>query len=133
LTILFTHPGSSPWGQIDHCDILCPGIFQVSTSSHGGIMVAREVEGTLSSAARMCGERYGGYLCYEEDADEAIVLRELLDKGLWAIPERVKDKARFEEIINNTIRDWNPEYWRSYQLLLQETQRARLVQVQNER
>ena len=33
-------------------------------------------------------------ICYEEDAQESVVLRELLDKKLWKIPDRIKDKGR---------------------------------------
>ena len=36
-----------------------------------------------------------GYICYEEDAQESVVLRELLDKKLWKIPDRIKDKGQF--------------------------------------
>ena len=69
----------------------------------------------LSPAARKCGFKMGGYLCYEEDCDENVVLRELLDKRLWSIPDRIRDKAAFEENINQSLREYNPEYWRSRQ------------------
>ena len=35
-------PAYSPWGLIQTRKTLCPGFFDVSTASHGGIMVARE-------------------------------------------------------------------------------------------
>jgi len=110
---MFTQPQTSLWGQIDHCEVLCPGVFLVSTPSHGGIMVAKGIEEVLSPAARRCGQRKGGFLCFEEDTAEAVVLRELLDKRLWDIPDRIKDKPAFEESINNTLREYHPEYWRS--------------------
>ena len=43
------------------------------------------------------------------------MLRELLDKKLWKIPDRIKDKERFEENLNQSIRQYNPEYWRARQ------------------
>ena len=43
------------------------------------------------------------------------MLRELLDKKLWEIPERVRDKAAFEEDINSTLRQYHPDYWRARQ------------------
>ena len=52
---------------------------------------------------------------YEEDAQESVVLRELLDKKLWNIPDRIKDKEQFEENLNQSIRQYNPEYWRARQ------------------
>ena len=33
---LFAEPKTSPWGKIQTCDVLCPGVFMVSTASHGG-------------------------------------------------------------------------------------------------
>lgn len=110
---LFVEPKISPWGKIQTCDVLCPGVFMVSTESHGGTMVAKEVSAFLSLAAQKCGFKQGGYLCYEEDSQESVVFRELLDKRLWKIPERIKDKAAFEENINQSLRKYNPAYWRA--------------------
>ena len=31
-------PQYSPWGEIQHCEELCPGVYQVSTPGHGGVM-----------------------------------------------------------------------------------------------
>jgi hypothetical protein len=110
---LFSQPRTSPWGDVDYCDTLCPGVFLVSTPSHGGVMVAKEMEDFLSPAARRCGQKQNGFLCYEEDCDEKIVFRELLDKRLWEIPDRIKDKARFEENIDKSLQKYHPNYWRS--------------------
>ena len=58
-------PAYSPWGLIQTRKTLCPGFFDVSTASHGGIMVAREfVAGNLSPAAQRYGFWEGGYLCF---------------------------------------------------------------------
>lgn len=112
---LFAAPKQSPWGKVQTCDALCPGVFMISTASHGGTMVSKEVADLLSPAARKCGFKQGGYICFEEDSQEDVALRELLDKKLWAVPDRIKDKARFEENINNSIRRYNPDYWRARQ------------------
>ena len=77
---MFHAPKSSPWGEVQSCETLCPGVFLVSTASHGGTMVANEVAAVLSPAAKKCGFKDKGYICYEEDAQESVVLRELLDK-----------------------------------------------------
>ena len=42
---MFHAPKSSPWGEVQNCETLCPGVFLVSTASHGGTMVANEVGG----------------------------------------------------------------------------------------
>ena len=110
---LFSEPKNSPWGKVQTCDVLCPGVFLVSTASHGGTMVSKEVTAILSPAAKKCGFRQGGYLCFEEDTQEEVVFRELLDKRLWKIPDRIRDKETFEENINQSLREHNPSYWRA--------------------
>lgn len=110
---LFAEPKISPWGKVQTCDTLCPGVFLVSTASHGGTMVSKEVAAFLSPAAKKCGFRQGGYLCFEEDTQEEVVFRELLDKRLWKIPDRIRNKEAFEENINQSLREHNPAYWRA--------------------
>lgn len=122
---MYQEPNKSPWGAVQTCDTLCPGVFLVSTASHGGTMVSNDVAAFLSPAAKRCGFRRGGYLCFAEDTQEEVVLRELLDKKLWKIPERIKDKAAFEENINRSIKRYNPEYWRARQSGLEAAQTAR--------
>lgn len=119
---VFEEPRFSPWGEVQTCDTLCPGVFMVSTASHGGTMVAKDMTAVLSPAAYKCGMKVGGYLCFEEDAQESVVLRELLDKKLWSVPDRIKDKAAFEENINNSLRQYNPDYWFSRQRGLEKAQ-----------
>ena len=80
---------------------------------------------SLSPAADRCGVQRGGYRCFGEETQEDGGLRELLDKKLWQIPERIKDKAAFEENINLSIRRYNPEYWRARQSGLEAAQAAR--------
>ena len=75
-------------------------------------MIAKDMTAILSPAARKCGMLSNGYRCYEEDTEEYIVLRELLDKKLWDMPDRIKDRAAFEENINNILREYHPDYWR---------------------
>ena len=104
-------PDFSPWGKIDWSETLAPGFEMVATPSHGGIMVSRDASFMLSPAARKCGAWNGGYLCFEEDAAENVVLRELLDMKLWQIPDRIKDRAAFVENIDQNIRKYNPGYW----------------------
>ncbi|MDR1467280.1 MAG: hypothetical protein LBI55_02500 [Oscillospiraceae bacterium] len=112
---MFTQPKKSPWGKVEQCDPLCPGVFMIYTAANGGILVSKDMEAVLSPAAKKCGTRQGGYLCFEEDSAENIVFRELLDKKLWAIPDRINDKAAYEENINKYLREHNPDYWRSRQ------------------
>ena len=49
-------PEYSPWGEVQHLEELCSGVFAVATASHGGIMVHRSIARTvLSPAARKHG------------------------------------------------------------------------------
>ena len=36
-------PPYSPWGNVQECETLCPGVYSVSTPGHGGVMVRREL------------------------------------------------------------------------------------------
>lgn len=110
---MYRKPDHSPWGRVQTCDMLCPGVFMVSAANHGGTMVSREVAAFLSPAAKKCGFRQGNYLCFEEDTQEEVVFRELLDKRLWKIPDRIRDKAAYEERINQSLRRYNLTYWRA--------------------
>jgi len=111
---LYVEPTKSPWGEVQHCDILYPGVFMVSTAGHGGVMVSKDMTAILSPAAKKCGERVGGYLCFEEDCQASVAIRELMDKKLWT-PDHTSDKAGYEKIINDSLIRYNPNYWRSRQ------------------
>ena len=52
---MYQEPNKSPWGVVQTCDTLCPGVFLVSTASHGGTMVSNEVAAFLSPAANPAG------------------------------------------------------------------------------
>ena len=84
-SLLFSPPKNTPWGEVQHCDMLCTGVFMVTTAGHGGTMVSKDVAAILSPAARKCGFNHRGYICFEEDTQEDVVFRELLDKKLWTM------------------------------------------------
>ena len=108
---MYCEPEYSPWGEIQRCETLAPGIFFISTASHGGILVSNTVTRTLSDAARECGFWDGIYLCYEEDCQACVVLRELLDRDRQNVPSWVKDTVAFERDIDRSLQRYNPGYW----------------------
>lgn len=109
------HPDNSPWGKVQHGEALCAGVFEVSTASHGGIMMLRSVATkVLSIAARRCGVWTNGYLCFEEDCAACVALRELMDRGLFTAPVNERWKpGEYEESINKSIQYWHKSYWQA--------------------
>lgn len=109
----------SPWGQVDEAVFILPGIDLVSTPGHGGARVTREAAMLLSPQARKCGFHEGGYLWFEEDCCEQVVLRELMDRKLWTPPQdRIKDAAAFERAIDRVLQTCQPEYWAAREKML---------------
>ena len=106
-------PPYSPWGEIQHCEELCPGVYQVSTASHGGVMAKLSVASKLfSMAVRQYGFVEGGYLCFEEDCEAPVAIRELMDKGLWKAPvNQYYGPGEYEAAIDRSIQRYQPEYW----------------------
>ena len=125
---MYQEPNKSPWGAVQTCDTLCPGVFLVSTASHGGTMVSNDVAAFLSPAAKRCGFRRGGYLCFEEDCDAQIVLRELMDRGLYTAPvNEYFGPGEYSKCIDDTIRVCHPDYWRAHEAgLTQPTQQTKI-------
>ena len=118
-------PDYSPWGEIQSAEELYPGFSLVTTPGHGGIMVEYDAAALLSTAARKCSFMENGYLCFEEDCNEQVVLRELMDKKLWTPPDRIKDPAAFEASINKSIQMYHPEYWAARERAKEKAQRPR--------
>lgn len=98
-------PQYSPWGEIQHCEELCPGVFQVSTPSHGGVMARLgRASKHFSRAARQYSFVEGGYLCFEENCDSPVAIRELMDKGLYKAPvNQYYGPGEYEAAIDSSI------------------------------
>ena len=107
-------PSDSPWGEIQECKTLCPGAYSVSTEGHGGIMVSRKLaEKVFRKEAQSCGFTEGAYLCFEEDCDAQVALRELMDKKLFQAPVNEHfSPGQYEAVINERVRTFHPEYWK---------------------
>ena len=108
-------PADSPWGEIQTCETLCPGAYSVSTAGHGGVMVSRELaDKVFCKEARNCGLMERDYLCFEEDCAAPVVLRELMDKGLYQAPvNKYFAPGEYEAVINNSLQTFHPEYWQA--------------------
>lgn len=138
-------PITSPWGTVQECTVIAPGIYSVSTAGHGGIMIDGALAPhILSPEALAEGFVENGCYCYEEDAAESIPLRELYDKGILgrsniyftersvqsdrsdarggyipftALTETEKDEylTEWNGWINESLAHWYPEYWEVYE------------------
>lgn len=106
-------PTYSPWGEIQHCKVLCPQVFSVNTASHGGIMTdpATAMRVFSGKALEFCF-REGGYVCFEEDCAATVALRELMDRGLHQAPVNEHWKpGEYSAVIDSSIQRWYPDYW----------------------
>lgn len=108
-------PLYSPWGEVQHCEILAPHVFSVSTASHGGIMVNTGTAKIIfSKAALSYAFRDGGFYCFEEDCDAPVAIRELMDRGLFTTP--VNDYCKpgeYENCINDSVQRYHGDYWQA--------------------
>lgn len=77
-------PKSSPWGEVQSRRRLAPGIWSVSTASHGGICLA---DYRLKELTEILGHEYptfcGSHVWFEEDCD-------------WCIPVIAFNLERYE-------------------------------------
>ena len=62
---------NSPWGAIQTCRTIAPGIISVTTASHGGLHVAPDLLAKMPEAMRSTPYSRGGW--FEEDCDWALV------------------------------------------------------------
>ena len=105
-------PMYSPWGTVDHCKMLCYGAFEVQTARHGGVMILRELaDEYLSKEAQAVGFIEGRYLCFEEDCDSPVAIRELLDKGIMKAPvNQYYKEGEYSATIDGVIAAWHTDY-----------------------
>ncbi len=138
-------PADSLWDEVQTCRTIANGIYEVSTAGHGGVMIAAELAPyILSPEALKKGVSNRGYLCYEEDCDASIPLRELYDKGIlnqahdyfthyYVKSDRPEadggsvpfDKATETEkaeyfkwwnsAIDESLAQWNEKYWQAHE------------------
>jgi len=121
-------PRNSPWGAVQHCEVMNAGVYSVDTASHGGIMIEAEyAKEILSPEAQKIGFKEKGYLNFEEDCDANVAVRELLDNNVWKIPDKVRDKEKFESSVNNSIKHYYPEYWQSRENRLSNIENKRYI------
>ena len=130
---LYYEPRNSPWGEIQTYQFLTKGAFFVNTASHGGVLVVKDLSDCLlSKEAQLYAFPFCGYLCYEEDCDAPIAIRELLDKKFIKAPVNQYYKAgEYEAAINDSLQQWHPEYWQAREQRLQKEQKVKQRKLRN--
>lgn len=111
---MMMEPQYSPWGKIQTCEELCPGVFSVSTASHGGIMAWLDIAKSVFSApARKFAFRECSWLCFEEDCAATVALLELLDKKMFTAPVNAYWKpGEYEACVKDSVQHFYPNYWK---------------------
>ena len=104
-------PKLSPWGCIDHSEVVIPEhVWSVSTPGHGGYAVdKRWARGHLSAECLAIGEAFSNCLWYEEDCAWAVLA--------WELPQALTAGTTSPELhdtnmraMHSTIRAWYPLY-----------------------
>ena len=89
---IFQSPRLSPWGDVQTSDTLCPGVFMVSTASHGGTMVALDMAAILSCVMPLlyvgifsCGVGYTLQILAQKDSNPTVVTILLSLESVFAV------------------------------------------------
>ncbi|WP_313806632.1 DUF7007 domain-containing protein [Sphingobium sp.] len=98
-------PTMSIWGAIQSADQIAPGIWHVSTPSHGGILLSEQRQAAMPDALRR-DEPF-----YEEDVNWALVYL-----GFEAELRRVDRPAMGAAILlaHVTVRSWRPQAYSAF-------------------
>ena len=116
-------PEHSIWYEVEHSYRINNGIFEVSTPTHGGIMIKSDIARLiLSKEAQNIAQKERGWYYFEEDCDYAVAKRELLDKNLFSdiddyFSRQYNKKTAeylhtFSNNLNESLQHWNKnEYW----------------------
>ena len=124
---VYYEPQGSPWGEVQTYRYLSHGVFFVSTASHGGVIVLKELaDRYFTKEAQACCFPYGKYLCFEEDCDAPVAIRELLDKGIMKAPvNEYYKRGEYEADINDSLKQWHPQYWQAREQRLQKNEQPK--------
>ncbi|GBF59161.1 hypothetical protein PbB2_02853 [Candidatus Phycosocius bacilliformis] len=100
-------PMGSPWGHIQDADQIAPGIWSVSTASHGGFYLSQERMSALPDYLKV--NTYGQTCWFEEDVEVSLVLLGFADEfathpfyGKWS------------DMIVKTVEQYYPDAFRAH-------------------
>lgn len=100
-----TPPKQSPWGVVQAAEQPLPGIWQVSTASHGGFLLSGERQSAMPDVLRLDDA------AYEDDVDWARIMVAFDDEFRSSrLPE---PEAQIEQA-RATLRCWLPDLWTAH-------------------
>lgn len=97
-------PQSSIWGAIQEADQILPGVWSISTPSHGGLILSDERQEAMPDALRIEGGSY------EEDVNwsHVILAYETELAALGAFP------ASYLQLARDSVRCWHPDAFSAF-------------------
>ena len=100
----YAPPAHSPWGGIDALRFIAPGIFEVSTRSHGGIHLSPTLNADMPDDMRSSDA------WYEEDVEWSLVALKYPApfKAMTDVDPRDPEKSAYELALQ-CARHWYPD------------------------
>lgn len=98
-------PQSTIWGTPDTATQLLPGVWEVHTASHGGMILSEERQAAMPEALRLEG------VSYEEDVDWALVVL-AFDAEFRRLPAK-----GFDLLVDNaraSVKAWHPDRFTAF-------------------
>lgn len=97
-------PSTSPCGQVQHAIMIAHGIWQVSTASHGGLVLSDQRAKAMPEALALDGS------FYEEDCDWALVVlafeAEFAASGTYSAGEI--------QLAHDSVKCWHPDRYTAF-------------------
>jgi len=97
-------PTNSIWGPIIMAEEFLPGVWVVTSASHGGIMLSAHRQAAMPDALQL------GTAYYEEDCDWALPVLAFRDEFEAAQP----DRASWLQLAVDTARCWHPDRYEAF-------------------
>ena len=92
------------------------------------------VDEYLSKEAQAVGFIEGRYLCFEEDCDSPVAIRELLDKGLMTAPvNQYYREGEYSATIDDVIAAWHKDYLQAVEARKAAEQKETLAQTKQKK
>lgn len=101
-------PTNSPWGSVDYAEEIAPGIWAVSTASHGGIKLSPQRQRAMPDYMR----RKGGW--YEQDCDWALAAAVHQEAFITLRPWQKPDEESHYLAALRALKNWHPDEYERF-------------------